>query len=83
MHVRRGLLRLWIVGSVAWIAYLAYDAISFKIFVCERPDTYNQGCDPGYITHLEWALGVPLGVLATWLVLWVAARWIIAGFRGR
>jgi hypothetical protein len=79
MHVRRGLWRLWIAGSVAWIAFVTFDAINWIYRCVGRPANYE--CDPGILPHLEWALGVPLGVLAASLVLWVAARWIIAGFR--
>jgi hypothetical protein len=77
MKVRRGLWRLWIVGSVAWIAFVTFDAIHF-LLTCREP-----GCDVGIPSHLEWALGVPLAVLAASLVIWAAVLWIAGGFQRR
>jgi hypothetical protein len=77
MHVARGLWRVWIAGSAAWIAVVTFDAI---YFCANLPVDYQ--CDPGLRPHLEWALGVPVAVLAASLVLGVAVCWIIAGFRG-
>jgi hypothetical protein len=77
MHLRRGLWRLWIAGSAAWIAFVTFDAIYF----CAGLPASR--CDPGIRLHLEWALGVPLGVLAAFLVIWIAVWWIVAGFQGR
>ena len=81
MNVRRGLWRLWIAGSVAWIAFVTFHGIDWVSFCADLPA--SRQCDPGIRSHLEWALGVPLGVLVAFSVIWMTVRWIIAGFQGR
>jgi hypothetical protein len=75
MNVRRGLLRLWVAGSIGWIAFVGYDAIRYWPSGHPVSDQWEFSIRP----HLEWALGVPLAALALVLVI----RWITAGFKQR
>jgi hypothetical protein len=83
MNVRRGLLRLWVVCSIAWIAFVTYDATT-HYFYWQSADAWRYDLwdwDFNIRPHLEWAFGVPLAVLGTALVFTAAVRWIVTGFK--
>jgi hypothetical protein len=83
MNLRRGLMRLWIVGSVGWViavliyhyhrgCYLIDDGLG-----CRDPNPNNW---PYVVTWLEfvgWMVAIPVLSLAAGLGL----SWAVAGFR--
>jgi hypothetical protein len=70
MNLRRGLLRLWVVFSIAWIVFVGIDAIRYWD---PRFTTWESSIRP----HLQWAFGPPVAVLLIGMGLWRAAT----GFR--
>jgi hypothetical protein len=89
MNIRRGLLRLWIVGSIAWavgVGYHGYEAYPPKSdhsrLTAEAEEVWariERAEERKVIrSHLEWALGPPLVIL----VVGASLGWALAGFRG-
>jgi hypothetical protein len=89
MNLRRGLLRLWIVCSVAWIVAIGYD--TYTLSLPPLPPGFKYGAAPyppvellGKFferdvieSHVKWAFGPPIGLLIGGAALW----WAVAGFR--
>jgi hypothetical protein len=75
-RLRRGLLRLWLVLSLGWIAGVGYHAYSVWPNNVGLSYAYRMlvGLAPNHLTE---ALGPPVGVLLVGLALW----WVAAGFR--
>ena len=73
---KQGFLRLWALGTIAWLTVVAADSIYYwQSWVWE---------DPWALTthpHLEWGFGIPLAVLVAALAAGVAIRWVAAGFK--
>lgn len=69
MNIWRGLLRLWIVFSLAWVAFIVIDGLRY----------YWDGLYAPWLPrgHLAWAFIPPLAVLTAGGLL----RWAVAGFR--
>jgi hypothetical protein len=90
MNLRRGLLRLWVVFSIAWIIAVGFHAYTLGEEI-DLPPGYVLDLGPGQLatvdllgrtvvidqSHLEWAFGPPIAVLIIGAVLW----WAVAGFR--
>jgi hypothetical protein len=87
MDVRRGILRLWLVASAAWIAWTLWQSdvscplTAIGIAVPNDPWCKDPLVDPiAYYSDLVVkALGPPVSAA----ILWFAALWISAGFRSR
>jgi hypothetical protein len=90
MNLRRGLLRLWVVFSVAWIIAVGFDIYFRGVVVQPGEYTIGPPTEPGDIdvtlfgrmvvigvSHLAWAFGPPVAVL----IIGAALSWAIAGFR--
>jgi hypothetical protein len=84
MNLRRGLLRLWMVCSIAWIAFVSIDAIRYWSPSWTLSDSplrlardVARDWESNIRPHLEWAFGPPVVVLIVGAALW----WAIAGFR--
>ena len=89
MNLRRGLLRLWVVFSIAWIIAVAFHA--YTLTIPTPPPGFTLDLRPGDVatvellsrtvpidvSHVAWAFGSPVVVL----ISGVALRWAIAGFR--
>jgi hypothetical protein len=89
MNLRRGLLRLWLVLSILWIAAVCIHAYTEGIL--PPPSGYTLELKPGQLgdvevfgrlvlideMHVAWALGPPVAVL----IVGAALAWAIAGFR--
>src|SRR5271165_2683102 len=73
MNVRRGLFRLWVICSVAWIAVVGFDAIYYWQAALSEGEQWTYSIRP----HLAWALGPPTALL----VLYAAVQWISVGFK--
>jgi hypothetical protein len=83
MNVRRGLFRLWIVGSIVWVGgwLWAYPWPIQEEFLCMLGLSDNRFCnmrDP-YSIYLPIAFLGPVIALAAWF----AVGWIVSGFRAR
>jgi hypothetical protein len=93
MNLRRGLLRLWLVLSIAWIIAVGYDAYTTCVvsYLSDPPGTFRPSLARGpqrtlelldrvFViddSHLAWAFGLPVAVLIIGAALW----WAVAGFR--
>ena len=73
MNLRRGLLRLWVVLSIGWIAYVGVGAINYY-YGSEVWASLERSIPTRFI---EWALVPPVAVL----IVGAALGWAIAGFR--
>jgi hypothetical protein len=83
MNLRRGLLRFWMVCSIAWIAFVSIDAIRYWSLSWTLSDSpvriardVARDWESSIRPHLEWAFGPPVVVLIVGAALW----WAIAGF---
>ena len=88
MNFRRGLLRVWMVFTVFWVALWSwyYDISSCQHmiltngadlgWVCERPDSVGIRLVP-----IGEVLAVVAGPSAAILLVGFLARWMIAGFQ--
>ena len=86
----RGLLRLWVVFSIAWIIPIGFHAYTYW-GIPALPPGYVLDWRSGELTtaeflgrtvvidvsHLAWAFGPPVAVL----IIGAALSWAIAGFR--
>jgi hypothetical protein len=86
MNLRRGLLRLWAVFAVGWIA-----AVAYAVSIPASPPGYTLDPLPGDLatvellgrivridaSRVEWALGPPIIALTIGAALW----WAAVGFR--
>lgn len=77
MNLRRGLLRLWIVGSVGWAGYVFLDSGALSCLVGEAAPWCNYRNGHYYIAL---AIGCVLPPALVGLAILVTA-WIAAGFR--
>jgi hypothetical protein len=84
MNLRRGLLRLWVVCSIVWIAFVGINAIRYWSPSWALSDSplrvardVARGWESSIRPHLEWAFGPPVIVLIIGTGLW----WAVAGFR--
>ena len=66
-RIRRGLIRLYILVAVPWVAWFYYTAYG------------NFWSSAAFFRAILWLLVVPIGAL----ILYVAVLWIAAGFRKR
>jgi hypothetical protein len=87
MNLRRGLLRLWAVSAVVWIAAVVYAGST----LIALPPGFTLDPEPGKLatmelfgrivlidaSHVEWALGPPIIALIIGAALW----WAAVGFR--
>jgi len=77
MNLRRGLLRLWMVCSIAWIAFVSIDAIRYWSLSWTLSDSplrlardVARDWESSIRPHLEWAFGPPVVVLIVGAALW-------------
>jgi hypothetical protein len=77
MNLRRGLLRLWMVCSIAWIAFVSIDAIRYWSLSWTLSDSpvriardVARDWESSIRPHLEWAFGPPGVVLIVGAALW-------------
>jgi hypothetical protein len=78
--MRRGLIRIWLIASLAWLASMAWRG-DFSCFFGSYPWcgwwVVSPWWQSTYLEVFEKAFGVPLLVLITGTAL----RWAVRGFR--
>jgi hypothetical protein len=82
LNLRRGLFRIWITGSIAWVAFTIWHSPLARdlseIFFSERTFRFTLLWSTSEnIDQVLWIIGPPFAVLLAALSL----RWIAKGFR--
>jgi hypothetical protein len=87
INLARGLIRIWIVGTILWSSYWVFWYIDHCRFYPQQIACWNSSRNYYYdnqefpLAFLGWTIGAPMmALLIGALALWVG-RWIAKGFR--
>jgi hypothetical protein len=81
MNWRRGLWRVWVIGTVAWVAWTFWHSDPRCLIYLVNPQAYARPwCEYRDPEYYGWLLASMFGWPVLIAILMLAARWAIAGF---